>query len=338
MKIRGIFALIPIMVFFIIAPFILSAYWTYLLSFALIMAIVGLGYNLLLGYMGLVSFGHAAYFGTGAYTVALLMNYTDIRSFELLLLCSIATSAIIAASVGYISVRHTKVYFGLITLAFGQILFALTYKLYWLTRGSDGLTVPTPTLLGIRLEVSKDVFLNFYFYYYILAIFAISTAIMWVIINSPFGKTIQAIRDNAIRAEFIGVPVWKYRWIAFTISGIYGGVGGALFAILNGHISPDYVNWTFSGEITFLTLLGGISSFYGPIVGAAIYSIVKTQATLTTIYWQFLLGAILVSMVLAFPGGVMGFLESLSKRIQVIMQNKRISSKTYSPQNMSQKG
>lgn len=330
MSIKKAIAIAFIMVFLTIAPFILSPYWTYLLGFALIMAIVGLGYNLLLGYMGLLSFGHAAYFGTGAYTVALLMNFTDIRSWEFLLLCSILASATIAAAVGYLSVRHTKVYFSLLTLAFGQVLYALIYKLYWLTRGSDGLNIFTPTLLGMEIKVPKEVFLTYYFYYYILAIFFISTIVMWIIVNSPFGKTIQSIRDNSIRAEFIGIPVWKYRWIAFTISGIYSGIGGALFAVLNGHITPDYVGWTFSGEIAFLTLLGGINSFYGPIVGAVLYTIIKIQAITTTIYWQFLLGAILVIMVLAFPGGIMGSLEIMSKKILSI-QNKRVFTKNLSP-------
>lgn len=324
----GLAILTLVMVSLVLAPFILSPYWIYLLGFSLIMAIVGIGYNLLFGYAGLVSFGHAAYFGTGAYTVALLMNHIKITSWEVLLLCSIISSALIAAAVGYASAKHTKVYFGLLTLSFGQILFALTYKLYWLTRGSDGLNISTPTLFGVKLLVPKEVFLTFYFYYYILAIFVISTIIMWIIVNSPFGKIVQAIRDNPIRAEALGIPVWRYRWIVFTISGTYCGIGGALFAVLNGHISPDYMGWTFSGEIIFLTLLGGARSFYGPIVGAILYTIIRTQAVITTIYWQLLLGAILVAMVLVFPGGVMGFLESLLRRTLFVQTRQKIGSRS----------
>jgi len=152
------------------------------------------------------------------------------------------------------------------------------------------------------------------YYFYVLAVFAVCVLLMWVIVHSPFGKALQAIRDNETRAEFIGIRIRRYRLIAFVISGIFTGVAGALWAPLNGLASPDILVWTFSGEIVFMTVLGGFRTFVGPIVGAVAFTYLKTYAVGFTVYWQLLLGTVLVALVLVLPTGIMGAVEQLASK------------------------
>jgi len=154
-------------------------------------------------------------------------------------------------------------------------------------------------------------FLAHRYYYYVLVVFVVATAVMWVVVHSPFGKALQAIRDNETRAEFVGVQVRQYRWVAFVVSGTYTGLAGALWVPLNGLTTPDILHWTFSGEIVFFTVLGGFGTFAGPIVGAIVFNYLKTFAVGYTVYWQMFLGVVLVSLVLALPTGIMGMVGRL---------------------------
>ena len=149
-----------------------------------------------------------------------------------------------------------------------------------------------------------------------LAIFVICVVLMWVIVHSPFGKALQAVRDNETRAEFVGVQVWHYRWVAFLISGVYTGLAGALWVPLNGLTTPDILHWTFSGKIVFFTVLGGFQTFFGPIVGAVIYNYLETYAVGHTVYWQMVLGVVLVVLVLALPAGIVGTAIRLMPRFR----------------------
>jgi branched-chain amino acid transport system permease protein len=306
--------IVLIAILLIIAPFVLDAFQTLTLMYGLIAAIGALGFNLLLGYTGLLSFGHSAFFGGGAYAVAFLVKYLKIASMELFLLGSALATAAVAVLFGYVCVRYTRIFFGILTLALSQVLWSLAFKFFWVTGGTDGLRVPTPTLLGSSPGGDKMEFLSFQYYYYVLAVFAIAVAVMWVIVHSPFGKALQAIRDNEIRAEFIGIRIRRYRLVAFVISGVFTGIAGALWAPLNGLASPDVLIWTFSGEIVFMTVLGGFRNFVGPIVGAIAFTYLKTYAVGFTTYWQLLLGVVLVALVLALPTGIMGAAESVAAR------------------------
>jgi branched-chain amino acid transport system permease protein len=154
------------------------------------------------------------------------------------------------------------------------------------------------------------------YYYYVLIMFCVCVALMWVIVNSPFGMALQAIRDNETRAQFVGVRVWPYRWVAFLVSGVFTGLAGALWVPLNGLTTPDIMHWTFSGEIVFMTVLGGFRSFAGPIVGAIVFNYLKTYAVGYTVYWQLLLGVILVGLVLSLPTGIVGTAGRLLARFQ----------------------
>jgi branched-chain amino acid transport system permease protein len=195
------------------------------------------------------------------------------------------------------------------------VLWSLAFKFFWVTGGTDGLRVPTPTLLGVITgKGDKIAFLATAYYYYVLGVFIMCVAVMWVIVNSPFGRALQAIRDNEVRAEFIGIRIRQYRWVAFLVSGVFTGLAGALWVPLNGLTTPDIMHWTFSGEIVFMTVLGGFRSFTGPIIGAIVFNYLKTYAVGYTVYWQLLLGVVLVVLVLSLPTGIVGTADRLWAR------------------------
>jgi branched-chain amino acid transport system permease protein len=225
---------------------------------------------------------------------------------------------VIAVLFGAVCVRYTRIFFAILTLALSQVLWGLALKFFWVTGGTDGIRVPTPSLLGGLVGTSGDklIFLSYTYYYYVLAIFFACTAMIWLIVNSPFGKALQAIRDNEIRAEFVGVPVRTYRLAAFVISGLFTGIAGVLWAPLNGHVTPDVLYWPFSGEIVFMTVLGGFKSFGGPLIGAVVFNHLKAYAVGYTSYWQALLGVVLVVLVLAMPAGLIGALGRLTSRLR----------------------
>lgn len=298
------------------APSVIDPFQTLTLTYGLVAAIGALGFNLLLGYTGLLSFGHSAFFGAGSYTVAFMVKYLKLASMELFLGGSVLVCAILSTLFGYVCVRYTRIFFGILTLALSQVLWSLAFKFFWITGGTDGLRVPTPRLLGEEATVDKMDFLVHRYYYYVLAIFAVCVFLLWMIVHSPFGKALQAIRDNEIRAEFIGIRIRRYRLIAFVLSGIFTGVAGALWAPLNGLATPDILLWTFSGEIVFMTVLGGFRTFVGPIVGAVAFTYLKTYAVGFTVYWQLLLGTVLVLLVLALPTGIMGAVDRVASRIR----------------------
>jgi branched-chain amino acid transport system permease protein len=221
----------------------------------------------------------------------------------------------VTAVFGFACVRYTRIFFGILTMALSQVLWSLAFKFFWVTGGTDGLRVPTPTLLGVLTGAGDKIeFLATAYYYYVLAIFAVCVAVMWVIVNSPFGRALQAIRDNEVRAAFVGIQIRKYRWVAFLVSGVFTGLAGALWVPLNGLTTPDIMHWTFSGEIVFMTVLGGFRSFTGPVIGAIVFNYLKTYAVGYTVYWQLLLGVVLVILVVSLPTGIVGTFERLWTR------------------------
>jgi len=305
----------PVAAALLVYPWVASQYQAMLLAYGLVMAIAALGFNLLLGYTGLLSFGHSAFFGVGAYTVALMVKYLNVGSMELFLVGAVVGSAVVAGIFGFVCVRYTRIFFGILTLALSQVLWSLAFKFFWVTGGTDGLRVPTPMLVGFSGgKTDKIEFLAHAYYYYVLVIFFACVASMWVIVSSPFGKALQAIRDNETRAEFVGIQVRRYRWVAFLVSGVFTGVAGALWVPLNGLITPENLHWTFSGKIVFMTVLGGFSAFAGPIIGAVLYNYLEAYAVGNTVYWQFVLGTVLVVLVLSLPTGVVGTADRLIAR------------------------
>ena len=297
---RSNFILIIGLLILFTGPAYLPGFTVYLLTYGMIMSIAALALNLLLGYTGLMSFGHGMFIGAGAYTVALMIKYAGIHSFEILIPLSILISAGLAALVGCFCTRQIEIYFSMLTLAFGELLFVLFSKFYSFTGGTDGIRVKMPTLFGyIFSRGATD------FYYFVLALFLLCTAAIWVICHSPFGKTIQAVRDNEVRVGYLGLSVVKYRLIAFIISGAFTGLAGVLAVSLTGHAVPELFQIFTSISVVFMVILGGHTFFLGPVVGAVVF--VFLQSWLKPLFfWQFFLGASIILLVIFLPGGVVG--------------------------------
>jgi branched-chain amino acid transport system permease protein len=280
-------------------------------------AIAAVAFNVLLGYTGLLSFGHAAFFGGAAYAVGLTLEFTAIRELFVLIPIGVAAAAVLAVIIGYISVRHTEVYYALLMLALSFLLYVAMLKLYTYTGGTDGVPIPSPTVGGIDYVAAWGYagFLQGILYYVILGAFLVSIVLMWVFMNSPFGLTLKTIRDSPERARAIGIPVVRYRWYATIVSGIFTGVGGVMYALLNGHVTPDTVlHWSRSGEIAFMTVLGGVGSFFGPIAGAGAFIILRSQAQQLTEYWHFVMGLVLFLVVVFEPEGIAGMVKGGYRR------------------------
>lgn len=312
---------IPVVVMLALLPKFIGLYQTELLIYGFTFAIAALGFNLLLGYTGLLSFGHSAYFGMGAYTVAFIVRDLHVQSMELCILGGVLASLVLSALFGYVCVRHTRIFFSILALALSQVLWSLAFKFFWVTGGTDGIRVPRNriTLLGGLFDFTgSGAYQRFVYtyYYYVLVLFLIAVVVMWVIVHSPFGKALQAIRDNEVRASFVGVPVRRFRWLAFVISGTFTGLAGALWVPLNGLTTPDILYWPFSGEIVFMTVLGGFRNFTGPIIGAISFNYLKVYAVAGSQYWQLVLGTVLVVMVMLMPTGIVGTIARIARKLR----------------------
>jgi len=273
-------------------------------------AIALLGFNLLFGYTGLLSFGHAMFLGIGAYGSALLAGVFGLQSFELVLLGVMCISMAVALPIGLLCVRHTGIFFGMLTLAFGMLFYSFLFKFYHLTGGDSGMRIPRMNILGLELApYNKIELLAGPFYYYCLALLIIATFLMWRIVHSPFGLHLRAVRDNARKAEYLGVHVHRFRLAAFVISAAFGAAGGAILGFRVGLADPELVYWTHSGQLVFMTVLGGFSNFFGPILGALAFTLLQDQLQSLTQYWRFILGAILAVVVIGFPAGIAGILD-----------------------------
>ena len=306
---------IAVFLFFLILPRIGSQYISYLILTFFGYAVALLGFNLLFGYTGLLSFGHALFFAVGAYTVAFLTSKFSIFPMELILLIAIIVSAFLAALIGLICVRYIKIYFGLLTLAFGMLFYSFLLKFYYITGGDEGMRVLRPYLLGFDLSaIPKMKFLSGSYYYYALIVLGIATWTMWRIVSSPFGFCLLAVKDNPEKATYLGIDVKRYRWYAFIISGAYAAAGGVLLAPVIGQVDPTLTYWTQSGTLVFMTLLGGFSNFFGPMLGALIYIFLQDTVMSLIHYWRFVFGAILAFIVIAAPGGVAGVINTLLKK------------------------
>ncbi len=267
-----IVALIAVSLFLLGLPLFTGQFISYLMLTFFAYAITVVGFNLLFGYTGLLSFGHALFMAVGAYTAAFLTSRFSVLYMEVILIVSIIVASILAGLIGAICVRYMKIYFAMLTLAFGMLFYSFLLKFYYLTGGDEGMRVLRPYLLGINFsEVPKMQFLTGSYYLYTFVILAILTFVMWKIISSPFGLCLKAVRDNPEKAEYLGVSIRKYRWYAFVISGAYAAVGGALLAPAIGQVDPGLTYWTHSGTLVFMTLLGGFENFFGPLIGGIVY-------------------------------------------------------------------
>ena len=288
----------------LLLPWVAPTYHVLLMLPFMAYAVVLLGLNLLFAHAGLVSFGHALFIGLGAYTGAVLTTRTPVRSLEVILLAALLLGVAAAALVGALCVRYVKIYFGMLTLAFGMVFYTFLLKFYRWTGGDEGMRVLRPSLLGQGLDaMPKTDYLAGPYYYYSFAVLVAATCVMWRIVHSPFGLCLRTIRDNPAKAEALGLGVTRYRWYAFVISAAYAAVGGALLGPPTGNVDPTLAYWTQSGNSVFLTLLGGFASFFGPVVGAFVFIFLQDTVMSVLPYWRRRRGASRARSTSPCPGG-----------------------------------
>jgi branched-chain amino acid transport system permease protein len=255
------------------------------------------------------------FLGVGAYGAAVMSGVLAIRSFEVVLVAAMAFAALVALPIGALCVRYVGIFFGMLTLAFGMLFHSFLFKFYHVTGGDSGMRVPRMTILDLEFDqYNKIEFLAGPFYYYCLGLLIVAGFVMWRIVHSPFGLHLRAIRDNPRKAEYLGVHVHRFRLAAFVISAIFGAAGGAILGFRIGLADPELVYWTQSGQLVFMTVLGGFSNFFGPIIGAFAYTLLQDQLQSLTQYWRFVLGAILALIVVGFPGGIAGIADGWRRR------------------------
>jgi branched-chain amino acid transport system permease protein len=298
-----------------------SRYYTFLANDVVIWALFATSLNLLVGYTGLVSFGHAAYFGIGAYTTGILMKTAGLP-FVLSFPAAGLAAGLFALVFGFFCVRLTRIYFAMLTLAFAQIVWAICFKWNEVTGGEQGMPeIPYPSFDWVERVAPWVPFVggyktSEYFYFLSLLLVAASLWLLRRVVGSPFGRMLTTIRENPERAEFIGVNVRRYELAAFVVAGAFAGLSGGLFGIFNRGVFPDFAYWTKSSEVLIMTLLGGMGTFIGPALGALVLIWLNQQIVSYTQYWPLILGTILVVLLFVFPGGIAGALETAARRLR----------------------
>ncbi len=286
-----------------------SSYYTNLASQILIAAIFAMSLNLLVGYAGLTSLGHAGYLGLAAYISSWLMvkmGWTHASSAAM----AIISTTIIAGIFGLIALRATGISFLMITLAFGQILWGLAYRWAGITGGDNGISGLTrPSPFGIDLGEADN------FYYFTLIAFLLVWAAIAVLIHSPFGATIRGTKDQPRRMSALGFNVWFIRWITFTACGFFGGIGGILYVYYHQFISPHSLSLANSAEMLLMVIAGGAGTLAGPVIGAALVLLLKNVASQYIDHWVTLLGLVFILIVMFIPGGIMAGLGRIKNSL-----------------------
>jgi len=294
-------------------PWLPGEFWTHVGTEVLILGLFAMSFNLLYGYMGQISFGHAAFFGMGAYATAMLFTALKdadggigVWHFLLSLLVGPPVAAAAALVVGFFCVRLTGIYFAILSLAFGELLFYIVFSWYTFTKGDDGIQglLPPPFFQDAT---------NYYFF--TLAIVALAMAVMWRITESPFGYAMRTLRDNQRRAAFLGTNVRGHMLANFVIAGTFAGVAGALWGPFSRSVNPVLLGWGESGIAVFMTLIGGGGAFIGPMFGSVIYTMLQAVVKMYTVYWPLTIGTIILLIVLFAPGGILGMID---KRIRAV--------------------
>ena len=273
-------------------------HYIHLAARVIIFALFAVAFNLLFGTTGLLSFGQALFYGIGAYVTGMLVKATSPEYFLLFILLGALLAAFVSVFVGLLTLRLTGVYFTMLTLAFAQLAWGLTFKLYHFTGGDDGIqAIPKPALLAGGAT-------KYYIFSFIVV--TICLFIIWKISRSPFGMVLKGIRQNPDRITFLGMNVYKHQLVAYIISAFFSGIAGGLYAGLDGSIHPDMLHWPMSGNAILMAIMGGMGSFFGPVVGAAILTGLEEIVGKYTEYWSFFIGVVVLVAVLLFPRGVLG--------------------------------
>jgi branched-chain amino acid transport system permease protein len=297
------------------AALLLAPYWmpplggyTALGTRVLVLALAAMSVNFLLGFTGVLSFGHAAYFGLGAYGTGLALKFVTLST-PLSILMGTALAGIAGGLLGSLVVRRRGVYFAMVTIAFGQVFYYIAFQWSSLTGGDDGLRGFSRQPLHFGLFTIDILSNENAFYYFVVLFFGLVTGVMALILRSPFGRTMLAIRENERRARFLGIAVERHIWIAFTLSCFFIGVAGALYALTNNFADPRGLHYSQSGDFVMMAVMGGMRTFWGPLFGAAVFVVVQDYLSSITVNWMSLVGLLFVMVVLFFPRGLLGFVR-----------------------------
>jgi branched-chain amino acid transport system permease protein len=281
--------------------------YTALAGRVLVLGLAAMSFNILLGFTGVMSFGHAAYFGLGAYGAGLALKFIA-ASTPLAMLMGVLLGGGLGALFGLLIVRRRGVYFAMVTVAFGQVAFYVAYSWNDLTGGYDGLRGFTRAPIDLGFTTIDIVSNSTTFYYFLLVVFAIAVGLQALLLASPFGRTLLAIRENERRARFLGIPIERHIWLSFTISCCFTALAGSLYALLNNFADPMGLHYSLSGEIVIMTVMGGMRAFWGPLLGAAVFVVLQDYISSMTVNWMSFIGLIFVLVVLFFPRGLLGML------------------------------
>ena len=302
-----------VLIFFLllVAPPFLSSFLLTLLTQALIYGILAMSLDIILGYTGLASLGHAAYFGIGAYSVGILETRYG-AAFGITLPAGVLLAVLVAAIFGTVALRATGVYFLMITLALGMIVWGLAHRLVTMTQGDNGISAISRPDLGLPWSLS----LSIPFYYFALAGCLSAFWILRVIVRSPFGQTLVGIRESESRMRTLGYHVWLHKYIGFVIAGGFGGFAGVLWAYYNGFVSPVDLQLATSVEVLLMVALGGRGSLIGPALGAGIIVLLKNLVSVYTHRWLLILGAVYILTIVYAPEGILGAMKRRTKEVK----------------------
>ena len=294
---------VVIFILLLLLPPFVPRFFVYILALIYVTSLLAMSLNLLVGHGGMFQFHHAVFYGVGAYTVALMLTKTRMPVWVGFLAGPIV-AALAGAVIGWFCVRLTRLYFGMLQISLGSLVWAVVFRWYSFTGGDDGIHgIPMPPLLS---SLNRS-------YYFILIILALSLMLLYLILKSPFGSTLQAIRDNPDRCAAVGINVRRHQLLAIVVATFFAGIAGVLFVVLERSVFPDLLFWVLSLEIFIMCLLGGWFTFAGPVLGAAITVALRTFVGIYTEYWTLILGVILILLIFFLPEGVMGYLLEILK-------------------------
>jgi branched-chain amino acid transport system permease protein len=282
--------------------------YTSLGSRVLVLALAAMSLNFLLGFTGVLSFGHAAYFGLGAYGVGLTIKYLMPNTL-IGMAVGVITGTIAAGIIGALIVRLRGIYFAMVTIAFGQVFYFIAYRWNSVTGGDDGLSGWQRVPIDLRFTTVDILANDKALYYLVLVCFAVAVGVMAALLRSPFGRTLLAIRENERRARFLGIPVDRHIWLSWVISCLFVSLAGTVYALLNNFADPHDLRWDQSGDFVIMAVLGGMRAFWGPLIGAAIFVVLQDYISSETANWMSFIGLFFVLVVLFFPRGVLGLIQ-----------------------------
>jgi branched-chain amino acid transport system permease protein len=301
---KSMVALLIVLAVLALVPWGLPRFYTYLIALIVVTGLLATSLNFALGFGGIYQLHHAVFYGVGAYGAAVAITKLGVNPW-LAFIIGPLVSAVLSLVMGVICVRLSKLYFGMLQISLGSLVWAVVYRWYSFTGGDDGIHgIPVPEIIGSPQGS----------YYFAMIIAGLSLLAMYRILNSPFGSTLQGIRDNAVRSQAIGVNVRRHQLAAMVLAGFFAGVAGVLFVVVDTSVFPDMMFWTLSMEITIMALLGGWFTMLGPMLGAAIIVALRTFVSAYTDYWTLALGILCMLVILFLPEGILGYVLEVSKK------------------------